>query len=207
MPYDEILDLLQSDKNDFDNLIEERLEDLDEIEVVIEETKNILESAGNFIKKQNTVIKILLERLEPGFPFPEIDLWRVREEYRQEKGFLNWGNFGQGLLSASEYRVGKTNGLSEPKRRKILNYIYLKGTLEDIDYDEYWMEWGEPKSSDRLQKLANVIATLANNSSRKRGDFSHAIWKWHSDLLYLKDKFYYDRWGGFPWPEAEYEFE
>lgn len=207
MPYNEILDLIQSNKNDFYNLIEERLEDLDEMEVVIEETKNLLKSASNFIEKQNTVIEVLLERLEePGFPFPEIDLWQVREEYVEEKGSINWGNFGQGLLSASGYRVGKTNGLPEQERRKILNYIFLKDSLEDIDDAEYRMEWGDPKSSERLRKLANVVATLANNASRKRGDFSHAIWDWHSDLMYLKHQFY-DRWADFPWPEVEYEFQ
>jgi len=66
---------------------------------------------------------------------------------------------------------------------------------------------GRQKTSEGLQKLANVLATFANNAHRKkRGDFSKAIWDWHSDLQHIKKSFY-DNWGDFPWPEIEAEFE
>lgn len=111
------------------------------------------------------------------------------------------------MLSACGYHVGRTNGETEEVRRKILNYIFLKDTLDDIENEKYKAEWGRPKTSERLQKLANVLATFANNAQRKkRGDFSKAIWDWHSDLQYIKKSFY-DNWGDFPWPEIEAEFE
>src|SRR5690606_40057528 len=136
------------------------------------------------------------------FDYPEIDLKFVRLEYIESKGEIDWGNFGQGLLSASGYHVGQTRGLTESERREILNFIFFKDTLNEIDNEGYKEQWGEPKTSDRLKKLADVVATLANNALRKRGDYSKAIWDWHSDLQYLKKSFY-DNCGGFPWPKLE----
>jgi hypothetical protein len=63
-------------------------------------------------------------------------------------------------------------------------------------------EWGEPKSINRLKKLADSLATFARNARRRRSsDMDHAIAEWEEDLKYLKDTYYTGRFR-FDWPEG-----
>lgn len=102
-------------------------------------------------------------------------------------------------MRMSGYRVGKVRGVARSHRRRILNYIFLRDDLRDVDDPEYAASWGHPKSSGRLQKLAETIAAFARTAKRRATDMSRAISEWEEDLEYLKTTFY-DDWGGFPWP-------
>ena len=105
----------------------------------------------------------------------------------------------KGLLSDMGYRVGN-NGVAKSRRWEILDDVYLKELRLHLD-KSYLAEWGRPKSSQRLKKLAETIAALTRNAKRKNSNYAAAIHEWEKDLAYLKEKFYdgvYD----FPWPEV-----
>lgn len=96
-----------------------------------------------------------------------------------------------GLLSSSGYIVGKS-GASDADRKLILsnlveNEIKLKGFRAD-----YLSSWGEAATLDRLLKIARTIAVLCRNAKGSPHNFTKAIKEWESDLLFLKNKYFYD---------------
>ena len=105
-------------------------------------------------------------------------------------------------MGLSGYHVGATRGRPEKQRRRILNSIFLKDDLSDVDDRTYSALWGPPMTSKRLQKLAESIAAFARTAKRSPNDLGQAIEEWEGDLEYLKATFY-DRWGDFPWPGVE----
>lgn len=136
----------------------------------------------------------------PEFDFPTTDIVRNRRLATQALGTVDWRQYG--LMSLSGYRVGRTRGEPTETRRKILNWLFLEDDLRDIDDVRYAAEWGAPKSADRLEKLANTLATFVRNAKRRDATTMNlAITEWSEDLQYLKETFY-DNWGGFPWPQV-----
>ena len=102
-----------------------------------------------------------------------------------------------GLLRQYGYKVG-ANGLPERQRRQILDSVFLK-PFPFVNDTAYLREWGEPNTSQRLQKLANCIATFARIAKRKKtSDCSESIQDWEADLAYLK-RTYYDGRFDFRW--------
>ncbi|MFH7028095.1 MAG: hypothetical protein ACHBN1_22505 [Heteroscytonema crispum UTEX LB 1556] len=85
------------------------------------------------------------------------------------------------------------NGLLESERREILDTIFLRPLLH-IDNANYISEWGQPKTDERLRKLAESIAAFIRNAKRRNmNSFSKAIQDWESDLAYLKRTYYNNR--------------
>ena len=102
---------------------------------------------------------------------------------------INWPKIG--ILQAVGYRVGD-KGLFKNERQKILNEVY-KNQLPLVESQSYMDEWGFPKSSQRLYKIAYTIAALVRNAKRKtKADMRCAISEWESDLSWLRDKYYVD---------------
>lgn len=107
-------------------------------------------------------------------------------------------DYDEGLLKFMGYAVGQ-NGAYCNRRQQVLDYVFNE-TVPKVQSYEYMAEWGEPKSVDRLKKLANSLATFARNARRRRSsDMDHAIAEWEEDLRYLKET-YYDRKYQFDWP-------
>ena len=110
----------------------------------------------------------------------------------------NW--YSVGMLGFLGYRVGKTDGVKENIRRKMLIEIF-NGVLPPLNSFQYVDEWGEQKSAARLKKMANTIAAFVRNFKRmKNPHFDTAIMEWEADLKFLYDEFYVRRFG-FDWPE------
>ncbi len=101
-----------------------------------------------------------------------------------------------GILSLSGYRVGRTRGLRQDQRRRILNWLVLKDDLRDVEDREYAAEWGAPRTSERLKKIVDSIATFARDRKDDPRDYSMAIEHWEDDLEYLRETFY------LPWRET-----
>jgi hypothetical protein len=100
--------------------------------------------------------------------------------------------YEEGLLRHYGYKVGM-NGLSESERWEILDTVFLRPLLQ-MDNVAYLSEWGEPRSAERLQKLAESIAAFTRNAKRRsKGSFSKAIQDWETDLAYLKRTYYNNR--------------
>jgi hypothetical protein len=99
------------------------------------------------------------------------------------------------------YTVGKTKGWEKEKRQSFLSdfmTMVLPGDVTAVFGDDY----GKPMSTDRLKKVADVIAS--NATLRYRNDplrYSVAIADWEDDLAFLKRKFYDGAGLKFqPWP-------
>jgi hypothetical protein len=99
------------------------------------------------------------------------------------------------------YRVGKTEGMPDPERRRFLDHFFCN-PLPAVVQRVFGGEYGTPRSEQRLRKMANVIA--ANCRNFKRNDpqkYSVAIDHYETDLAYLKARYY--RPAMFVWPETE----
>jgi hypothetical protein len=137
---------------------------------------------------------------EPAFEFPTTDILETRRNARMGLGDVGWRDVG--LLKLSGYQVGITQGRPTRERHRILNFIFLRDTLEDIEDRHYADEWGDPKTSRRLQKLSETLAAFARNGKRSPNNMEQAVSEWEYDLEYLRETFY-ERWGEFPWPDVE----
>lgn len=109
-------------------------------------------------------------------------------------------DYDQGLLKFMGYAVGQ-KGAYRNRRQQVLDYVFNE-KVPKVQSNEYMAEWGDPKSVDRLKKLADSLATFARNARRRRSsDMDHAIAEWEEDLKYLKDTYYTGRFR-FDWPAA-----
>lgn len=108
---------------------------------------------------------------------------------------------GFSALKMFGYTVGKTDGWTSAKRQKFLGAFMeskLPAEVQEIFGDEY----GAPLSSQRLRKMANVIASNASNFYRNdAARYAVAIDDWEEDLQFLKNKYYEGMGLKFqPWP-------
>lgn len=98
-------------------------------------------------------------------------------------------------------RVGNINGVATPTRRNILDAIFER-ELPPMPSEDYMNQWGKPKSSVRLQKMAETLAALTRNAKRKRtARMQTSIKSWEADLKYLYEGYYVDHFH-FDWPSS-----
>lgn len=150
--------------------------------------------AKNLQKEIAERIAQLQEELD-SFEWPSTDA-------EEGGGSLDSGVFrhSSGLLRYMDYKVG-VNGYIERDRREILESIY-KETLPKVNSPAYMAEWAKPSSSQRLQKMADSIASFVRNAKRQSyNDMSMAIDEWEVDLGWLKKKYYEGKFD-FPWPRT-----
>ncbi len=109
-------------------------------------------------------------------------------------------------LKLCGYTVSKKENLSESERRDILVSFFERKLHPEIEriYDN---AYDDPKSTTRLLKMANVIASNCRNFKRKKSaSYSDAIDKWEQDLNFLKVSYFDPRTRGEPdieWPSTE----
>jgi hypothetical protein len=136
-----------------------------------------------------------LKKETVAFEWPSTDV-------EEGNGSLDSGVFrhSSGLLRYMDYKVG-VNGYVARDRREILERTYEE-TLPRVNSPSYMAEWGTPSSSQRLQKMADSIASFVRNAKRQSyNDMSMSVDEWESDLAYLKKR-YYDGCYNFPWPRT-----
>ena len=107
-----------------------------------------------------------------------------------------------GVLKRMGYSVGARESLTERKRSEILDYIFQSSRLPFVHSYEHMVEWGPAKSTARLKKMANSIASFGRNMRRQ--NYYQALIKYDLDLDYLK-KTYYDPFfdGDWFWPNSD----
>lgn len=98
------------------------------------------------------------------------------------------------------YSVG-ISGWSEDERHRFLSDFMEKELPPSVE-KYFGEEYGQPMSTDRLRKVAKVIA--GNCGLRMRSDperYETAIREWQDDLKFLKEKYYQGKGLKFvPWP-------
>ncbi|MHC3400757.1 hypothetical protein [Aeromonas veronii] len=105
----------------------------------------------------------------PDFLFPSTNIASTRKKLMGSR-FAGKSWYEVGLLKVSGYSVGITEGKSTKERRSILNWIFLQDELHDIDDPAYASEWGEPKSTTRLQKngqLPRIVCPQCTTQSTR----------------------------------------
>lgn len=158
-----------------------------------------LKKLGELLTKVIDMKNSIPEKLDINFD-TKIKLTRKEKIAQVRLKGRGWRDIG--LLKASGYSVGVTEGVAEGKRHAILNHLFLKDDLSDIDDCQYAAEWGQPKTGMRLKKIVDSIVAFTKNQKRKTNPSYVAIEEWESDLDHLKATFY-ERWGDFPWPDVE----
>jgi hypothetical protein len=117
---------------------------------------------------------------------------------RKLKG-VEWREHG--MLSFLGYHVGQTEPTPLNVRRSILEYAF-ECHLPPLDGLVYYLEWGMPKTAQRLRKTANTLAALTRNAKRRDVvSYAKAIDDWESDLDFMREKYYLGVFH-FGWPDT-----
>lgn len=108
----------------------------------------------------------------------------------------------RGTLSLLGYHVRETQPVRPAIRESILEYTF-EHHLPPVGDVAYFNEWGEPRDSRRLRKLANTLAALTRNAKRRDPwGLSRAIREWEQDLMFLYEHYYVPLFQ-FGWPATE----
>ena len=177
------------------NYADSQCRDIECLQEVISELKyRKSKSAVALYKKLAARLTNLTEENTPSFRWPTTAVVGDSSSALRIAHF----DYDEGLLKFMGYTVGQ-NGAYRTRRRQVLDYVFNEKVPKVQSY-EYMAEWGEPKTTTRLQKLANSLATFARNAKRRRSsDMDHAVAEWEEDLQYIKES-YYDTQHEFPWP-------
>ena len=135
--------------------------------------------------------------IEAGFEWPVI----MDEEDFGEPVYLrgSYERVEESPLYRMGYQVGVTNGLSKPRRKSLLKSAY-QGAIPDVEDDDYMEEWGRPRQSKRLWRIAHHIAWLIR-SRKSIPSMHYAVRDWQDDLDWLWEEFYTNRMR-FKWPNG-----
>jgi hypothetical protein len=139
-------------------------------------------------------------------PVPATPLWKwpvVNHPPPGEGGFAA-GTFREySALKMFGYTVGKTDGWPPARRHAFLS-DFMTMLLPPIVVRTFGEEYGEPLTTTRLRKVANVIASNATNFYRNDPvRYRVAISDWEADLSFLYDEFYCRRGLAIkPWPSS-----
>lgn len=106
-----------------------------------------------------------------------------------------------GFLKYAGYNVGRSGG-AEKERRAALRKVYSVRRLPTVFPSDYRNEWGLPRSSVRLQKMAYSIAAFCQLAKRRPHAMQLAIKEWEEDLDWLRITYYDGRYQ-FEWPSTE----
>jgi hypothetical protein len=85
------------------------------------------------------------------------------------------------------YRVGKTKGLKESERRKILRKAFEDHIPNAYELD-YMADWGTPRTRARYDRIVEHLAFMANSRSGQK-NMDIAVSHWQSDLDWFKREF------------------
>ncbi|MCO5353278.1 MAG: hypothetical protein M9913_20750 [Bryobacteraceae bacterium] len=134
----------------------------------------------------------------PEIPWP----WPLTEvQHSSKKGNNLYFDRDMSGLKVCGYRVGKTNGMPQNERLRFLTYFFESKLPPEV-VERCGDDYGPPKSSQRLRKMATVMAANCRNFKRNDADkFRAAIEDWESDLFYLRSHYYQN--SGFEWPNTD----
>jgi hypothetical protein len=144
------------------------------------------------------VTERLVEISQQRFVWPSTDITPGHESLDADQL-----RYSRGLLKFMGYSVGQNGGI-RTERQSILDYAYNE-IIPRVISALYMDEWGGPKTSQRLHKMADSIASFVRNAKRRiDADMDLAISEWEEDLAYIKIQYYDSRYD-FPWPLVSIE--
>lgn len=160
------------------------------------------EKAAPFIAFRAALASEWARRLAIAEADPRAFPWPTTKAAKGKSG-LDSGDWHLiGMLSYLGYRVGTTAGVSAGIRHQILDLCF-DAPLPPINGIAYMNGWGAPRSTMRLRKLANELASFARNGKRKHSaNLGSAVADWEADLNYLYRQYYVGRFN-FAWPRSD----
>lgn len=130
-----------------------------------------------------------------GFNWPQINTTSIARALAYP-----WDDrVGESPLKKLGYTVGVSKGLTQDKRREILEEAF-EGMLPDVDSKPYMATWGKPGTRHRLRRIARFLAWLKRNAEKRDANMRQAIAEWSSDLNWLHG--FYQPWMRFRWPST-----
>jgi hypothetical protein len=133
-----------------------------------------------------------------GFEWPEIFI-DVLDEPRYLNGPRDFSDcIKESPIYKMGYKVGSSRGLPIQRRRNILENAYI-GEIPRVGHDDYMNEWGRPRMTRRLWRMAHHLAGLVR-SRKKNSQMIHAVEHWTEDLDWI-EKAFYKNWMRFKWPK------
>jgi len=194
---------------EIDSKDKERLKDV--VAKYVHEALNLIESGVEEIRRADDRLDFSAKRLivedllnrgwiqaseeTPDWPWPITDV--TPSQNGSSTPLFENGISG---LKLCGYRVGATNGMSRAERKRFLDHFF-NSSLPTVVRTAFGDEYGEPRSEDRLKKMANVMAAHCRNFRRNDAiRYAQAIADWEEDLAYLRDRYYKRR--TFPWPNT-----
>lgn len=137
-----------------------------------------------------------LTTIKSGFRWPSTIAYEANGSLPE----IHWPKIG--VLKAVGYSVG-SQGVLKQQRLEILKNVYEQ-TLPYVESKSYMIEWGTPKSSTRLKKMAETLASLTKGAKRKKtANMSLAIKDWEHDLAWLKKQYYLEHRYIWVWPDVQ----
>jgi len=133
------------------------------------------------------------------FDWPTTEVIERRDRLTVDFSGGEWPETG--VLRQLGYVVGR-KGLPGAKRQQVLDRVYAVALHPASEAEVgYIAQWGEPRTWQRLEKMANCLATFAQSRKRDTRDYSEAIADWEADLDYLRGRYYTNR-SAFIWPDT-----
>ena len=130
-----------------------------------------------------------------GFNWPQIDTTSIARALAYP-----WDDrVGESPLKKLGYTVGVSKGLTQDKRREILEEAF-ESKLPNVDSKSYMATWGKPGTRHRLRRIARFLAWLKRNAEKRDANMRQAIAEWSSDLNWLFG--FYQPWMRFRWPST-----
>jgi hypothetical protein len=168
----------------------------EELEMILWELRQRDSRPANALRER--LVERLKEISPESFAWPEA---AVLPSIRAMSGDQFW--YRGGLLSFMGYHVG-LNRISDECRRSILDRV-VGSPVPRVRDTAYMEQWGAPGSSNRLQKLATSLASLARGRKSRSGPARN---DWETDLAYLKKAFFDGKFNqSFGWPQTSVEAE
>lgn len=101
--------------------------------------------------------------------------WPTTDAKRGNGRFAGIYSVTEGVLGYLGYAVGERSTLTQAQRQAILRRVFQMH-LPPIESPFYMKEWASPRSSARLKKMANSIASFARQAKRRRNaDMREAV--------------------------------
>jgi hypothetical protein len=209
LPREHILDRVRRTSNqDLLRLAEEHYQDkglLERIYLTLSDRKN--ENAFDAAMHVGRLLQSLKDAADSEKSGYQHALKQARRQ-RRDDGYFEWPttdapaskfgfngdnfNYTEGLLSYVGYSAG-ANAPNQETRTDVLDCVF-HNQIPRVISPEHMLEWGAPKSPERLRKMANCLATFTRNAKRRRtADYGIAIEHWESDLEYLRRTYYVGR--------------
>lgn len=108
-----------------------------------------------------------------------------------------------GVLKKMGYTVARSSKLSVQERRECLINVFESANLPQVKSRAHMSEWGNPNSCQRLEKIANSLASFCRLAKSRTNSSELTISRWELDINWLRKRYYIKKGCNFSWPSTD----